>query len=66
MPTETPADHRYATIRYRLARQETPIGPNDLLIATHALTNDHLTVVMFNVGEFSSVPQLKVENCLRA
>ena len=64
LPLETPADHQYAALRHRLTRQGTPIGPNDLLIAAHALAND-LTVVTANVGEFSRVPELKVENWLQ-
>lgn len=62
---ETPADHQYASLRHHLTRQGTPIGPNDLQIAAHALAND-LTVVTANVGEFSRVPGLKVENWLQA
>ena len=65
LPLETPADHQYAAIRHHLTRQGTPIGPNDLLIAAHALSND-LTVVTANVGEFSRVPGLKVENWLQS
>jgi len=65
LPLETPADHQYASLRYRLTREGTPIGPNDLLIAAHALAND-LTVITANVGEFSRVPGLKVENWLQA
>lgn len=64
LPLETPADHRYATLRQHLTRQGTPIGPNDLLIAAHAIASD-LTVVTANVGEFSRVPGLKVENWLQ-
>lgn len=63
LPLETPADHQYAAIRHHLSRQGTPIGPNDFLIAAHALSNN-LTVVTANVGEFSRVPGLKVENWL--
>lgn len=65
LPLETPADHRYAALRRHLTRQGIPIGPNDLLIAAHALAND-LTVITANVGEFSRVPGLKVENWLQA
>ena len=54
----------YATIRTYLERQGTPIGGNDLLIATHAL-NLGLTVVTENVREFARVPNLKVENWLQ-
>ena len=64
LPLETPADRQYAAIRHHLTQQGTPIGPNDLLIAAHALSNNP-TVVSANVGEFSGVPGLKVENWLR-
>ena len=64
LPLETPADHEYAALRHRLAREGTIIGPNDLLIAAHALAAG-LTVVTANVGEFSRVPGLKVENWLQ-
>jgi tRNA(fMet)-specific endonuclease VapC len=40
-----------------------PIGPNDLLIAAHALAMD-LTLVTANTREFSRVPGLKLENWL--
>jgi tRNA(fMet)-specific endonuclease VapC len=65
LPLETPADRQYASLRHHLTRQATPIGPNDLLIAAHALAND-LTVITANVGEFSRVPGLKVENWQQA
>ncbi len=63
LPLETPADQYYGDIRQYLTRQGTTIGPNDLLIAAHALYLD-LTVVTANAGEFSRVPGLKVENWL--
>jgi tRNA(fMet)-specific endonuclease VapC len=65
LPLETPADRQYASLRHHLTRQGTPIGPNDLLIAAHALAHD-LTVITANVGKFSRVPGLKVENWLQA
>ncbi|GJL84087.1 MAG: ribonuclease VapC [marine bacterium B5-7] len=65
LPLETPADHQYAALRHHLTRQGTLTGPNDLLIAAHALAND-LTVITANIGEFSRVPGLKVENWLQA
>ena len=65
LPLETPADRQYASVRHHLTHQGTPIGPNDLLIAAHALAHD-LTVITANVGEFSRVPGLKVENWLQA
>ena len=64
LPLEIPADREYAAIRHHLTRQGTPIGPNDLLISAHALAID-LTVITANVGEFSRVPGLKVENWLQ-
>ena len=64
LPLETPADHHYAAIRHHLTRQGTLIGPDDLLIAAHALATN-LTVVTANVGEFSRVPGLKAENWLQ-
>jgi tRNA(fMet)-specific endonuclease VapC len=63
LPLEPPADRHYAKIREHLARRGTPIGPNDLLIAAHALAMG-LTVVTANAGEFPRVPGLRVENWL--
>ncbi|WP_114970297.1 type II toxin-antitoxin system VapC family toxin [Rhodoferax ferrireducens] len=53
----------YATIRAHLQRQGTPIGPNDTLIAAHALALD-CTLVTDNETEFRRVPGLRVENWL--
>lgn len=63
LPLEAPADHHYGEICHHLARQGTPNGSNDLLIAAHALS-ENLTVVTADAGEFSCVPGLKVENWL--
>jgi tRNA(fMet)-specific endonuclease VapC len=63
LPLEAPADRHYGDLRYHLTRQGTLIGPNDLLIAAHALSAG-LTVVTANTDEFSRVPGLKVENWL--
>ncbi len=63
LPLEPPADRHYGEIRQQLSRQGTPIGPNDLLIAAHALALD-FTVVTANARELSRVPGLKVENWL--
>lgn len=63
VPFEQPADLAYADIRTFLESGGTPIGPNDLFIAAHALALD-LTLVTANVREFSRVPGLKVENWL--
>jgi tRNA(fMet)-specific endonuclease VapC len=64
LPLEPPADRRHAKIRNQLTRKGTPIGPNDLLIAAHALAAD-LTLVTANTREFERVPSLRVENWLR-
>lgn len=63
LPLEAPADQHYGKVRHHLSRQGIPIGPNDLLIAAHALAAD-LTLVTANSREFSRVPGLKVENWL--
>lgn len=64
LPLEPPADRQYGALRDELTRQGTLIGPNDLLIAAHALAKG-LTVVTANVREFSRVPALAVENWLQ-
>ena len=63
LPLEIPTDREYAALRQHLTCQGTPIGPNDLLIAAHALALD-LTVVTGDVREVLRVPGLKVENWL--
>lgn len=63
VPFEAPADAIYGSIRTHLRLAGTPIGGNDLFIAAHALALD-LTLVTANVGEFSRVPNLKIENWL--
>lgn len=52
---------RYGEVRAALDARGTPIGPNDLMIASIALVHD-LTVVTHNTGEFSRVPGLKIED----
>lgn len=63
LPFEQPADRHYGVIRADLKRQGRPIGPNDMLIAAHALALD-ATLVTANVGEFSRVGDLRIENWL--
>ena len=63
MPLTTPVDAHYAAIRTHLERAGTPIGPNDMLIAAHALALD-LTLVTANTREFERVPALKIDNWL--
>ncbi len=63
LPLEEPADRRYGELRAYLEKRGEAIGPNDMLIAAHALALD-CTVVTANVREFSRVPGLHVENWL--
>jgi tRNA(fMet)-specific endonuclease VapC len=51
----------YGRVRARLEAGGTPIGPNDMLIAAHALSRG-LTVVTDDTAEFGRVKGLKVEN----
>ena len=51
----------YGEIRADLARRGTPIGSNDLLIASIALANN-FTLVTHNLRDFSRVPKLKIED----
>jgi tRNA(fMet)-specific endonuclease VapC len=52
---------RYGRVRSQLEAHGTPIGPNDMLIAAHALSRG-LTVVTDNTAEFGRVRGLKVDN----
>lgn len=63
LPIEEPADRAYAVLRTDLERRGVVIGPNDMLIAAHALSLDCI-VVTANRREFSRVPNLRVENWL--
>ena len=51
----------YGAIKAELARQGTLIGPNDLLIASIAKANG-LILVTHNIGEFSRVVGLRIED----
>jgi tRNA(fMet)-specific endonuclease VapC len=55
------AANLYGPIRAELKASGTPIGPNDLLIASIALANG-VTLVTLNVNEFSRVKGLMIEN----
>ena len=61
LPFDDSAAQQYGQIRATLERNGTPIGANDMLIAAIALAHD-LTVVTRNVGEFSRVTGLRVED----
>ncbi|MCB1763558.1 MAG: type II toxin-antitoxin system VapC family toxin [Gammaproteobacteria bacterium] len=64
-PLEEPADRHYGELRSYLEKQGDSIGPNDLLIAAHALSLE-CVLITANVKEFSRVPGLLVENWLES
>ena len=51
----------YGDLRATLAKQGTPIGSLDTLIAAHALSLN-VTLITNNVKEFDRVPNLKLDN----
>jgi len=63
VPFEVPSDRKYAHLRQLLESSGNPFGPNDLLIAAQAQTNEQILVTA-NVSEFTRVPGLQVENWL--
>lgn len=63
LPLEANTAPPYADLRTTLTQAGTPIGPNDMLIAAHALALD-CTLVTNNEEEFRRVPGLRVENWL--
>ena len=63
LPLEPPIDGKYAKLRVDLELKGTPIGPNDMLIAAHALAKD-LILVTANVDEFARVSGLSIQNWL--
>ena len=63
-PFDVPADNEYGKLRAQLAVKGTLIGPNDLLIAAHALSLG-LVLVTDNVREFKRATGLSVVNWRR-
>jgi tRNA(fMet)-specific endonuclease VapC len=61
LPYGARAAQHYGQIRARLEQSGQPIGVTDLHIAAHA-RSEGLTLVTNNLGEFSRVPGLLVEN----
>ena len=51
----------YASVRAKLERSGSPIGPLDTLIAAHAIARK-LTLVTNNAREFARVPGIHIEN----
>ena len=58
---DTAAAATYGKVRAALEKKGQPIGPNDMLIAAHALSLG-LVLVTDNVGELKRVRGLKLEN----
>ena len=61
LPLAGEADRHYGRIRADLERKGTPIGPHDMLIASHARATG-LTLVTNNLEEFKRVARLKLAN----
>ena len=61
LPFDDSCAEIYGKIRADLAEAGTPIGSNDIQIASIALVND-LILVTHNVKEFSRIEGLKIED----
>ncbi len=61
LPFDDAAAEVCGTVRAHLASQGTPIGPNDLQIASIALANK-MILVSHNTSEFARVPGLSIED----
>ena len=62
-PLDIPSEIKYARLRWHLEKVGTSIGPNDMLIAAHALALEAVLVTA-NYSAFSRVPNLTIENWL--
>jgi len=60
-PWDEDAARHYGFMRTLLKKQGTPIGNNDLLIASHARSLNAVLVTN-NIREFNRVPDLSIEN----
>lgn len=61
VPWDKESAVQYGKLRNTLNEKGTPVGNMDLMIASHALSQD-FTLVTNNVKEFKRVPNLKYEN----
>lgn len=61
LPFDSDAAFEYGFIRFDLKSRGAIIGPNDLLIAAHAKSQD-ITLVTHNLREFSRIEGLKLED----
>ena len=63
LPLDVPVDVEYGALRAELEAVGQSIGHNDLFIAAHACVLG-TTLVTANIGEFTRIRKLKVENWL--
>ncbi len=61
LPMQENVGRVYGELRAYLQHKGTPIGNNDLWIASHALA-ENIILVTNNEREFKRIPKLKVEN----
>ena len=61
VPWDKESALQYGKLRNTLNKKGTPVGNMDLMIASHALSQD-FTLITNNVKEFKRVPNLKYEN----
>lgn len=61
VPFDTLAAEWYARIRHNLEQAGTPVGPNDLIVASTALAVGAVLVTA-NIKEFSRIKELTVES----
>lgn len=64
LPYDHNAANFYGEIRYNLEKKGQVIGPLDMLIAAHALSND-IILVTNNEKEFQRVNNLRIENWIK-
>jgi tRNA(fMet)-specific endonuclease VapC len=64
LPYDHNAANFYGEIRYNLEKKGQVIGPLDMLIAAHALSND-IILVTNNEKEFQRVNHLRIENWIK-
>ena len=61
LPWDKHVAETYAKLQSSLFKKGKPIGANDTMIASHALSVDG-TLVTNNIKHFKKVPKLKIEN----
>lgn len=61
IPFDDSAAEQYGRLRAYLTAKGTPIGPNDLLIASIAMSQGRI-LITHNTSEFARVPGLSIED----